>query len=43
MNLDGFNYAFGFYSRLNMPYSLELDVLGYYANNIINTIEPLLV
>ena len=33
MYLDGFNYAFGFYSRLNMPYSLELDVLGYYANN----------
>ena len=30
MYLDCFNYAFGFYSRLNMPYSLELDTLAYY-------------
>ena len=33
MNLDGFNYSLGLYSRVYMPYSLELDVLGYYANN----------
>ena len=33
MYLDGFNYSLGLYSRVYMPYSLELDVLGYYANN----------
>ena len=33
MYLDGFNYSLGLYSRAYLPYSLELDVLGYYANN----------
>ncbi|WP_094752856.1 autotransporter outer membrane beta-barrel domain-containing protein [Campylobacter avium] len=33
MYLDRFNYSLGLYSRVYMPYSLELDVLGYYANN----------
>ena len=33
MNLDGFNCSLGLYSRVYMPLSLELDVLGYYANN----------
>ena len=33
MNLDGFNYSLGLYSRVYMPYSLELDTLAYYQNN----------
>ena len=33
MYLDGFNYSLGLYSRVYMPYSLELDTLAYYQNN----------
>lgn len=33
MNLDGFNYNVGLYSRVYMPFSMEIDLLGYYANS----------
>lgn len=33
MNLDGYNYNVGLYSRTHLPFSVEFDILGYYSNS----------